>query len=56
MKDIDTNRSYKIYDYFKKMVFETGKKYSVSGKVNSADKLYLIAESYKEVKQDMQAI
>ena len=56
MKDIDTNRSYKIYDYSKNMTFETGKKYCVSGKVNSADKLYLIAESYKVVKLDTQAI
>ena len=56
MKDVDTNRCYKIYDYLKKMIFETGKKYCVSGKVNSADKLYLIAESYKEVKLDTQAI
>jgi hypothetical protein len=53
MKDTDTNRCYKIYDYLKIMIFETGKKYCVSGKVNSADKLYLIAENYKEVKQDI---
>ena len=56
MKDIDTNRCYKIYDYSKKMTFETEKKYCVSGKVNSADKLYLIAENYKEVSAKTQTI
>ena len=48
MKDTDTNRCYKIYDYSKIMVFEAEKTYCVSGKVNSAEKLFLIAEKYKE--------
>jgi len=38
------------------MSFETEKKYCVSGKVNSADKLYLIAENFKEVSSNTQAI
>jgi hypothetical protein len=49
MKDVDTNRCYKIYNYLKNMNFETGKRYCVSGKVNSAEKLFLVAESYKEI-------
>ena len=49
MKDIDTNRCYKIYNYLKNLKFETGKRYCVSGKVNSAEKLFLVAESYKEI-------
>jgi hypothetical protein len=48
MKDIDTNRCYKIYDYSKSCNIVTGKVYCVSGKINSADKLYLILENFKE--------
>ncbi|HZJ99359.1 MAG TPA: hypothetical protein VFC79_05110 [Tissierellaceae bacterium] len=51
LKDSDTKRSYKIYDYSKNMEFNLEKVYCVSGKVNSADKLYLIAEKYKESKR-----
>ncbi len=48
LKDNDTNRSYKVYDYKKVMGFEVGNIYKVSGKINSAKELYLIGESYKE--------
>lgn len=47
-KDKDTNRCYKIYDYQKKFEFCADKVYCISGKLNSADKLYLILESAKE--------
>lgn len=48
MKDIDTNRCYKAYDYSKDIIFKTGKTYFLYGKVNSADILYLIIEKCKE--------
>lgn len=47
MMDSDTKRCYLIYDFKKQMVFEKGPNYCVSGKVNSADKLYLVAEHMK---------
>jgi hypothetical protein len=49
MKDIDTNRVYKLYDYSKACKIQLNKIYKVSGKVNSADRLYLILETYKEI-------
>ena len=48
MKDLDTNRVYLLYDFRKKHVFKNYKIYCVSGKVNSADKLYLVLENSKE--------
>ncbi len=50
MMDSDTKRYYWIYDFKKEMQFEDGLNYCVSGKVNSADKIYLVAEHMK-VKQ-----
>jgi len=47
MMDSDTRRYYWIYDFKKKMKFEDGLNYCVSGKVNSAEKLYLVAENMK---------
>jgi len=41
MKELDTNRVYLLYDFRKKHVFKRDKIYCVSGKVNSADKLYV---------------
>ena len=48
MKDLDTNRVYLLYDFRKKHVFKRDKIYCVFGKVNSADKLYLVLENSKE--------
>jgi hypothetical protein len=48
MKDMDTNRCYKVYDYSNNTSMEIGKVYSISGKVNSADKIYLFLEKFKE--------
>jgi len=48
MKDIDTRRTYKVYDYSKSHKLIIGRVYCISGKVNTADKLYLILESCKE--------
>lgn len=52
LKDRDTNRCYKIYDFLKTAVFETGKPYCISGKVNSADKLYLVLDRIKKDKKN----
>lgn len=46
--DVDTKRCYKVYDYKKSYFFELDKVYCISGKINSADQLYLILESAKE--------
>lgn len=51
LKDRDTNRCYKIFDFFKKASFEPNKAYCISGKVNSADRIYLVLESVKEDKK-----
>ena len=47
MMDSDTKRYYWVYDFKKAMTFEDGMVYCVSGKVNSADKIYLVAEQMK---------
>lgn len=52
LKDRDTNRCYKVYDFLKSAIFETGKPYCISGKVNSADKLYLVLDGIKEDKKN----
>jgi hypothetical protein len=47
MQDRSTRRVYRLYDFTKAHVLEHGSYYCVSGKVNSADKLYLVIESVK---------
>jgi hypothetical protein len=47
MFDTDTKRYYRIYDFKKEMQFDKKLIYCISGKVNSADKLYLVAENMK---------
>lgn len=47
VKDIDTNRCYKVYDYSKSSNMSLGSVYCISGKINAADKLYLILEHHK---------
>jgi hypothetical protein len=47
MKDDSTRRVYRLYDFTKSRLITPGKYYCVSGKVNSADKLYLVIESVK---------
>jgi hypothetical protein len=51
-KDRDTKRFYKIYDFSKTALIEPDKPYCLSGKVNSADKLYLVLEKVKEDKKN----
>ena len=47
MRDDSTRRVYRLYDFTKSQLFTPGQYYCVSGKVNSADKLYLVVESVK---------
>ena len=41
--DHSTHRVYRLYDFTKAYAMEPGSYYCVSGKVNSADKLYLVS-------------
>ncbi|HEV2495194.1 MAG TPA: hypothetical protein VG204_19200 [Terriglobia bacterium] len=47
MLDQSTRRVYRLHDFTKAHAMEPGSYYCVSGKVNSADKLYLVMESVK---------
>jgi hypothetical protein len=47
MRDHSTRRVYRLYDFTKSQTITPGQHYCVSGKVNSADKLYLVIESVK---------
>ena len=47
MKDDSTRRVYRLYDFTKSRMITPGHYYCVSGKVNSADKLYLVIESVR---------
>jgi hypothetical protein len=47
MQDHSTRRVYRLYDFTKSLQITSGHFYCVSGKVNSADKLYLVIESVK---------
>jgi hypothetical protein len=47
VKDLDTNRCYKVYDYSKSSSMIPGSVYCISGKVNAANMLYLILEHHK---------
>ena len=55
VKDLDTNRCYKVYDYSKSDDMIPGCVYCISGKVNTADKLYLILEHHKMDKDFQQS-
>ena len=47
MQDRDTRRVYRLYDFSKAQLIRPGAAYCVAGKVNSADKLYLVIESVR---------
>jgi hypothetical protein len=47
MKDLHTQRVYRLYDFTKSLIITPDHVYCVFGKVNSADKLYLVIESVK---------
>ena len=45
--DRDTQRVYRLHDFTKTHHLLPGQAYCVAGKVNSADKLYLVVESVR---------
>jgi hypothetical protein len=47
MRDRDTQRVYRLYDFSKALLIQPNVAYCVAGKVNSADKLYLVIESVR---------
>jgi hypothetical protein len=47
MKDDSTHRVYRLHDFSKAQQILPHGYYCISGKVNSADKLYLVIESVK---------
>ncbi len=47
MRDRDTQRVYRLYDFTKNRLIRPGRAYCVAGKVNSADRLYLVIESVR---------
>ena len=47
MRDRDTQRVYRLYDFSKAQLIRPNVAYCVAGKVNSADKLYLVIESVR---------
>ena len=53
LRDLDTQRVYRLYDFSKVQLIRPGVAYCVAGKVNSADKLYLVIESVRpDTKRD----
>ena len=47
LRDLDTQRVYRLYDFSKALLIRPGQAYCVAGKVNSADRLYLVIESVR---------
>jgi hypothetical protein len=47
IRDDSTRRVYRLYDFTKSHILTPAPHYCVSGKVNSADNLYLVIESIK---------
>jgi hypothetical protein len=47
LRDLDTQRVYRLHDFTKAKLIRPGVAYCIAGKVNSADKLYLVIESVR---------
>jgi hypothetical protein len=47
LRDLDTQRVYRLYDFSKALLIRPNVAYCIAGKVNSADKLYLVIESVR---------
>src|ERR1700674_362063 len=47
LRDLDTQRVYRLYDFSKAQLIRPNVAYCIAGKVNSADKLYLVMESVR---------
>ena len=47
LRDLDTQRVYRLHDFTKALLIQPDVAYCAAGKVNSADKLYLVIESVR---------
>ena len=47
LRDLDTQRVYRLYDFTKAQLIRPHVAYCIAGKVNSAGKLYLVLESVR---------
>ena len=47
LRDLDTQRVYRLYDFSKAQLIRPHVAYRIAGKVNSAGKLYLVIESVR---------
>jgi len=47
LRDLDTQRVYRLYDFTKAQLIRPNVAYRVAGKVNSAGQLYLVIESVR---------
>jgi hypothetical protein len=47
LQDLDTQRVYRLHDFTKAQLIRPGVAYCIAGKVNSANKLYLVIESVR---------
>jgi hypothetical protein len=47
LRDLDTQRVYRLHDFTKALLIRPDVAYCIAGKVNSADKLYLVIESVR---------
>jgi len=47
MQDRDTQRVYRLHDFTKAQLISPDQAYCIAGKVNSADRLYLVIESVR---------
>ena len=47
MQDRDTQRVYRLYDFTKALLVSPNMAHCIAGKVNSADRLYLVIESVR---------
>ena len=47
LQDLDTQRVYRLHDFSKAQLIQPNVAYCVAGKVNSAEKLYLVIESVR---------
>jgi hypothetical protein len=55
MQDRDTQRVYRLYDFTKAQLIRPGQAHCIAGKVNSADRLYLVIESVRPDTKHAQA-
>ena len=47
LRDLDTQRVYRLHDFSKALLIRPDVAYCIAGKVNTADKLYLVIESVR---------